>query len=41
MAGLAVPNRHGKIVNMLYVDYVEFARVADVGLFQNGTPHAG
>jgi hypothetical protein len=34
MTALAVPNSHGKIVNMLYVDYVEFARVADVALFQ-------
>jgi len=34
-------DRHGKIVNMLNVDCVEFARVADAGMFQNGTPHAG
>jgi hypothetical protein len=34
MTALAVPNKHGKIVNMLYVDYVEFARVADVALCQ-------
>jgi hypothetical protein len=35
MTMLAVPNRHGKIANMLYVDYVEYARVADVAVFQN------
>lgn len=38
MAALAVPNRHGQIVNLLYVDYEEFARVTDVALFQNGVP---
>ena len=41
MAALTVPNTHGQIVNLLYVDYVEFARVGDVALFQNGTPRAG
>lgn len=30
------PNQYGQIINMLYVDYVEFARATDVGLFQNG-----
>lgn len=30
------PNRFGQIMNLLYVDYVEFARVTDVGIFQNG-----
>lgn len=31
-----IPNEHGKIINLLYVDYVESARVTDVALFQNG-----
>jgi hypothetical protein len=31
----AIPNGHGKIMNALYVDYVEFARVTDVGIVQN------
>jgi hypothetical protein len=31
-----IPNQYGQIVNLLYVDYVEFARVADVAIFQNG-----
>lgn len=30
-----IPNSHGKIMNALYVDYVEFARVTDVGILQN------
>jgi hypothetical protein len=38
MASLTARNKYGKIVNLLYVDYVEFARVSDVGLYQNGTP---
>jgi hypothetical protein len=33
-----IPNAKGKIMNLLYVDYVEFARVTDVALFQNGEP---
>jgi hypothetical protein len=33
---LAVPNQYGKIVNMLYVDYVEYARPADVALYLMG-----
>lgn len=36
MAGLSVPNQHGAIINLLYVDYVENARVTDVAIFQNG-----
>lgn len=36
MTQLVVPNRYGKIVNMLYVDYSEFARVTDVAIAQNG-----
>lgn len=36
MAELKVPNQHGQIVNLLYVDYVEYARVTDVALWQNG-----
>jgi hypothetical protein len=31
-----IPNAHGKIINLLYVDYVQGARVTDVALFQNG-----
>jgi hypothetical protein len=31
-----VPNEHGSIINLLYVDYVESARVTDVALFKNG-----
>jgi hypothetical protein len=31
-----IPNRHGKIINLLFVDYVESARVTDVALFLNG-----
>jgi hypothetical protein len=30
------PNAHGKIINLLYVDFVQSARVTDVALFQNG-----
>jgi hypothetical protein len=36
MPELTIPNRFGKIVNMLYVDYSEFARVTDVALVENG-----
>jgi hypothetical protein len=36
MADLVVPNEHGAIPNMLYVDHVETARVTDVALIQNG-----
>lgn len=36
MAQLTVPNRFGCVPNLLYVDYVELARVTDVALFQNG-----
>lgn len=38
MATLPVPNPRGKIINLVYVDYVEYARVADVALFLNGAP---
>jgi hypothetical protein len=38
MTKIPDPNGFGKIINMLYVDYVEYARVTDVGLFQNGVP---
>jgi hypothetical protein len=34
--GISIPNAHGKIVNLVYVDYVESARVTDVALFLNG-----
>lgn len=33
---LSVPNGFGQIVNLLYVDYVEYARVTDVAVTQNG-----
>jgi hypothetical protein len=36
LAGLPSPNSHGKAMNMLYVDYVERARVTDVAIWQNG-----
>ena len=36
MSTLAVPNQHGQIPNLLYVDYVEYARVTDVAMLQNG-----
>lgn len=32
------PNGHRQIINMVYVDYVEYSRVTDVVLFQNGVP---
>ncbi len=38
MASLPVSNRYGKIVNLLYVDFEEYARVTDVALFRNGWP---
>ncbi|MCY7295676.1 phosphatidylinositol-specific phospholipase C domain-containing protein [Alteromonas sp. a30] len=37
MVELPAQNQYGKIVNMLYVDYVEYARVADVAIIQNNT----
>jgi hypothetical protein len=40
MADLNIPNDHGQIPNLLYVDYCEFARVTDVALFANGAPYA-
>jgi hypothetical protein len=36
MAKLAVPNSLGFIPHILYVDYVESARVTDVALLRNG-----
>lgn len=36
MAKLEVPNPRGFIPNILYVDYVESARVTDVAMLQNG-----
>lgn len=33
---MTIPNSHGQIVNLLYVDYVEYARVTDVAATQNG-----
>ncbi len=35
MATLQVPNQYGCIPNLLYVDYVEYARVTDVSMFQD------
>lgn len=32
------PNGHAQVINMVYVDYVEYARVTDVVLFMNGVP---
>jgi hypothetical protein len=29
-------NRHGQMINLLFVDYVEYARVTDVALLRNG-----
>lgn len=36
--GWTIPNSRGFPINIVYVDYVEFARVTDVVLFMNGTP---
>jgi hypothetical protein len=36
MADLAGTNAFGCIVNMLYVDYAEYARAADVAFVRNG-----
>ncbi|HYI10489.1 MAG TPA: hypothetical protein VEK57_15620 [Thermoanaerobaculia bacterium] len=36
---LNIPNDHGQIPNVLYVDYCEFARVTDVALSANGAPY--
>lgn len=35
MSTLKDPNGYGKITNLLYVDFVEFARVTDVAIIQN------
>jgi hypothetical protein len=35
IADLQVPNQYGCIPNLLYVDYVEYARVTDVSMFQD------
>ena len=35
IVGIQNPNGHGRIMNCLYVDYVEYARVTDVGIRQN------
>lgn len=35
IVGIPNPNRYGRIMNCLYVDYVEYARVTDVGIKQN------
>lgn len=36
---LTIPNQYGKIINLLYVDYCQYARVSDVALWANGAPH--
>jgi hypothetical protein len=36
MVAATIPNAFGQIINLLYVDYVEYARVTDVALFLNG-----
>lgn len=36
MTELKIPNQHGNTVNIVYVDYVEYARVTDVCLYLNG-----
>jgi hypothetical protein len=38
---LPEPNKHGQFLNMLYVDYCEFARVSDVALWTDNAPNAG
>lgn len=35
MVELPSINQHGKVANMLYVDYVEYARVTDISIIQN------
>ncbi|KZN47350.1 hypothetical protein [Pseudoalteromonas luteoviolacea] len=37
MVELPAKNQYGKIVNLLYVDYVEYARATDVAIAQNNT----
>jgi hypothetical protein len=37
---LPLPNKYGQFLNMIYVDYCEFARVSDVALWANRAPHA-
>ena len=40
MVALPLTNQYGKRINMLYVDYVEYARVTDVAIIQNETSNA-
>ncbi len=40
MVHLKTPNPYGLYPNIVYVDYCEFARAADVVLYANGTPLA-
>lgn len=35
MRRTTIPNDHRRMINLLYVDYVEFARVTDVAILQN------
>lgn len=35
MRRTSIPNQHHRMINLLYVDYVEFARVTDVAILQN------
>ncbi|HEX7808885.1 MAG TPA: hypothetical protein VF608_09175, partial [Thermoanaerobaculia bacterium] len=36
----AIPNSYGQIMNALYVDYCEYARVTDVSIIQNDVQSA-
>jgi hypothetical protein len=36
---LTIPNQYGKIVNLLYVDYCQYARVSDVALWARVSVH--
>jgi hypothetical protein len=36
---LAIPNNYGKIVNIVYTDYIEYSRSTDVTEYLNGIPY--
>jgi hypothetical protein len=36
---LKQPNRYGQMINLLYLDYLEYARVTDIALFRNRAGH--
>jgi hypothetical protein len=40
IAEVTIPNTYGQIMNALYVDYCEYARVTDVGIIQNNVQSA-